>query len=667
MKRRIISSILVVVMLVLSLVSCGYSFQKDDMKQYMTFNREAFDAALESLDYADGDFTTNEDTRKEKIEQYIYGLLTDRVDSDAEQIKEGALSDMDKISYRYYATYEKDGEKIYVYPSRMASSTLDSISLGDTTLTGEKKAIREKVLELIKDGKLADVKGFIFTPKSTYTPDSEEKKDAYKEDTAAGTVAYITYTKTWPDGTSHEYKYERVTLGDENHFAAKALVGSKIGVKLSDDANAPRKNTENGVEYTYTSMQVNFTIPTLNEEILVEYKTPSKISLTKDNYVIKLDEYSIPADTVLTYHVNLAYFNEVEPISADIIMKELLWELSPDVVKDKDGNDVQEIRMFDYLRVTDENGDKVDSEELKAFKEALTKYYEAENAYDSAVSAVTKAKETLETAKKNNAGIEEAEKALKEAEDALGETVNEAGETVATAGKSKDKADAEKTLDEKLAAVYTKVNADVEQAKATIVTDFEKLVREAKIDEYNAEVKKNIVKALWKVMTENASVTSHPKKAIQEAYDRMFEEYQSDFYNKSNKHYKEHGGRFESYLEAEMKKHEDVPDAANFVTDYTQAKHALWYLAKQYVADIVIIHYVAELYEIELSSSELDEIKDDDMRFDYVDNYGEFNLIAAHQFDKIADHFLTIKKDADGKEMYDENGAPVYEHIKKKA
>ena len=249
MKRRIISSILVVVMLVLSLVSCGYSFQKDNMSQYMTFNKDAFAADLDSLDYADGDFTANEETRKEKIQQYIYKLLTGRAATNAEELKEGAVTDLDKISYRYYATYEKDGETIFVYPSRMASSTLDSIGLGDTTLTGEKKAIREKVLELIKDGKLADVKGFIFTPKTTYTPDSEGKTDAYKEDTAEGVVAYISYTKTWTEGTetkNHEYKYERVTLGADGHFAAEALVNSKIGVKLTDDEANPRKNTENG-------------------------------------------------------------------------------------------------------------------------------------------------------------------------------------------------------------------------------------------------------------------------------------------------------------------------------------------------------------------------------------------------------------------------------------
>ena len=57
--KRIISSILVVIMLVLSLASCGYSLKSDDMTDYATFNAEdkaAFEKALLELIIKDGEF-----------------------------------------------------------------------------------------------------------------------------------------------------------------------------------------------------------------------------------------------------------------------------------------------------------------------------------------------------------------------------------------------------------------------------------------------------------------------------------------------------------------------------------------------------------------------------------------------------------------------------------
>ena len=50
MKKRIISLILVIVMASLTLISCGYSYAKDDMSQYASFETiDAFKAALKEL------------------------------------------------------------------------------------------------------------------------------------------------------------------------------------------------------------------------------------------------------------------------------------------------------------------------------------------------------------------------------------------------------------------------------------------------------------------------------------------------------------------------------------------------------------------------------------------------------------------------------------------
>ena len=212
MKRRIISSILVVVMLVLSLASCGYSYTKDDLTQYMSIDKDALEAALEKLEYEDGAFTTDPETRAKKIEKYIYDLLAKRIDKD-DQKTEGAMSVLDQLYYRYYVTYEKDGKTVYLYASNMnKSNTTTSIQLGNNELEKEKAAIRDAIVALIKEGKLDDIKDYIYAPDNTTS----------KETTKAGAKAYITYTKTWTekvDGKDKDYKethtYELVTLGDE--------------------------------------------------------------------------------------------------------------------------------------------------------------------------------------------------------------------------------------------------------------------------------------------------------------------------------------------------------------------------------------------------------------------------------------------------------------------
>ena len=65
--KRIICSILVVVMLVLSLVSCGYSFRKDNMENYATFDKAAFEAAIKALLIEDGEFKLDSEIRSEKV------------------------------------------------------------------------------------------------------------------------------------------------------------------------------------------------------------------------------------------------------------------------------------------------------------------------------------------------------------------------------------------------------------------------------------------------------------------------------------------------------------------------------------------------------------------------------------------------------------------------
>ena len=82
MKKRIISLILVVVMAVLTLASCAYSYADDDMTQYATFDKAAFAAAIKEFDIEDADFTEDEETRVKKVLDKIYTTLAGKADTE---------------------------------------------------------------------------------------------------------------------------------------------------------------------------------------------------------------------------------------------------------------------------------------------------------------------------------------------------------------------------------------------------------------------------------------------------------------------------------------------------------------------------------------------------------------------------------------------------------
>ena len=680
MKRRIISSILVVVMLVLSLVSCGYSYTKDDLSQYVVFDKATFDKELEALDYEDGDFTTDPATRDKKVAKYIYDLLVKRIDSE-EKLTEGKLSNLDKLYYRYYVTYKnKDGKDVVFYASKMQKSNSTTyIQLGDNTLTNDKAEIRDVINELVEAGKLDAMENFI------YEPDNSSSKTT----TTKGAKAYISYIKTWTEdvnGTNKDYKetytYEEVILGETN-FAAKKLVESTVGstLKTKDkdgkDVDATFEHEEGGVKYTYSALKVNWIVPTLKdkdgkdtgkvaEEITVDYQTTSKITLSDSDLVMVNTKWTesekkaiteIPAKTTITYHICPAYFQSVDALDADIVLKELLAKL-PKTTPEEGTDEVAEARELASLK---DAGD-----ELEDLDEKLADLSEKETAYDEAVEA----RESAEKALKNIDKDKDSE-GYKKAEGEVKAKIKE--EESAKKEVTKAETDVAKSLE----AVYKKVNSeDTDAAKKTIVEEYEKAVRDVLTEEYNKKVKNNVVKAIWKLLSEDTSkkfitVSDHPRDAVRETYDRMFEMHEAIFYGKSDTEtnksfYSIYNGEFEKYLIETMKTESNWSDAKDRITDYKSAKDALWALAKEHVEDIMIIYVVSKAYGVLYNEDEIDDFKNaDDRVFEYYEAYyGENNVLAAHQFDALIDYFVEVDKDDDGKTVYDkETGAPVYSHI----
>ena len=94
--KRIICSILVVVMLALSLASCGYNIADDDMTDYATFSdadKKAFEAALAKILIEDGEFTTVDENREDAVKEMIYSAVAGAMVSDVEKLTDGVPTD----------------------------------------------------------------------------------------------------------------------------------------------------------------------------------------------------------------------------------------------------------------------------------------------------------------------------------------------------------------------------------------------------------------------------------------------------------------------------------------------------------------------------------------------------------------------------------------------
>ena len=115
MKNRIIALVLVVVMSLLALSSCGcYDFAGEDLSAYTEFKYADFKKALEAIEIEDGDFTTDEATRLKITAAKIYSAVVDKIVAATEEDErnttfEEALGLGDVLYFVYYAV-GKDAE-----------------------------------------------------------------------------------------------------------------------------------------------------------------------------------------------------------------------------------------------------------------------------------------------------------------------------------------------------------------------------------------------------------------------------------------------------------------------------------------------------------------------------------------------------------------------------
>ena len=653
MKKRIIGLVLVVVMLALSLVGCGYSIANDDLTAYATFSAEdkaAFEAKLEKILIEDGDFTEDDAVRAKKVLETIYSKLAAAADTDDKKT-EGTFGAHDLVFYCHYVTAEFDGKTEYFYMTEMKTANADKLQLGVTDEDDEvASAIR------------AAIGGFTFTNDTVYK--SEETGTA-----AVGDVVFVTYTysyvETAADGTEKEIKdtitNEMMVVTDNNDIFSGRLNGKTVGSTIEDFdlEEEGRGNVD------YSGVKINWIGKGAE---LTSFKD---ITYDEDKNVNNTagDTRNLK-DVELTYHVYPTHYVSVDEFTALNVVNVIL------------GDSISESQMVDILFGSDYVGlDETDDEDKAKLDEleTLLKAYETKDENGKTVTFA----ELLSEIADLQAELEDAEEELDkkntdlktktDAYDKAKKTVDEAGESATADQKSAlEKAENAKKLSEddqkKAQETYDKAKKDRDDnvTKLFAFEDMEnKIVNGYKVSTYNTlqtsynnEIKMNLATEIYFFLTEAIKVNGAPEKAVDEAYEALYEKYESDFYtgnyDTSNKitNYKQYNGSFKKYLIAKVTK-----DIAT-VTTYKDALAKLREEALEYVQPIVRIYVVAKAYgdEVFVSDAEFEKYKDDPKNsFSYYEYYyGENNVRYAHQFDELLDYFLESEEVK--AEEKDENG-----------
>ena len=690
MKKRIISLILVVVMSVLALASCAYSYIDDDMTNYATFDKAAFLAALAEFEIEDGDFTENAETRTLKVLDTIMASLAKKADTNDKKT-EGTVDTYDLIYYCYYVTIGEGADQQIFYADKMKASAASSSQLG---LSDYSTDFAKKLAEAFA--------GFEFTADSAYKQVTDGKiKD--------GDVVFITYTKasekTDAEGEvkteTYTAKLNREVIDVANNEFHKALVeyfdtesnNASVGKKISELKVGTTTYTNITVDWVEQGTEKTFTDKTYTTEKLEAPTYYSGTTATKKDL----------KDVELTYHVYAVSYVEVAEITVDSILNDIygknltLANLATIILGDaytehehEDGeedNSVhklleetkftvegEEITLEDFVKKLTSAQTKV-ADTKTANEAAKNKYEKAETALEEAKTAkatkqadldAAKAKLAEEDTEANKAAVtaaekalEEAEKKLKSAEDDVAETKKaykgaEATETdKAVVGTEKEYNDAVDKRNE----LIKELNATVEGGAEAIVTGYKNNIIYKDLENaYNSDIKTKVAKYVYEQIIKNVKVTDYPKKAVKAAYEYLIDSYEYCFYENykldgtsnssaAESYYSQYGGSFKSFLADHVAYNEyNIKDAT-----YEQAVEAVENAAKAHVAEAIAINLVAQTFDLTLTKDEFKELTDDNYTYEYyVEIYYEDSFEIIYQFDKLMNELVKSEEKEDG-------------------
>ncbi len=691
MKNRIISLILVLVISVLALASCGYSYAEDDLSLYTTYKgNDAVKEALKKLVIDDGDFTTDPEKRANKVVDSIYADLAASIKEDGEKLTEGVLSGHDILYYSYYVTATFDEKEAVLFAQNMKTDNAASVQLG----LGAPSALETKLAELLV------AQGLVKPAEGEATGDLKDK--TYTSTTSGkyseGDVVYVTYTVTYEkkvtdpetgeEGTTtatETYTNERITLTKDasplvNHLLEKkASVG--VSVDSLDDATSGKK---------YSGIKVNWIakgneLGTVVDTTYTEKKEVTDVSGTKRDL----------NGVALTYHIYPVHYMAVPEYTAENLINEILGssitidsitailfgrdfsekedsekeELLKEYVTKKDDKDVS---LEDFIADLAKLQKELTSADTK-LDTANTSLKDKKQAYDDAVTAKEEAQKKYDEAKAAydaDTENEEKKKAFETADTALKSAATKVDTTKkAYMGEEKDNGeggavktqkDAQEAYDKALTARNDKVTAllAIKEDMASKLTEgYKTATYDYLLEQYNEEIRMNLAAEVWEIIKTHVDTPKTPNEAVNETYKQLIENYEYEFYNgtydssKGISNYKQYNGKFKNYLVAAVKK-----DIDTNTKDYDDALIKVREEAQRLVAPILKIYVVAKAFDVLMTEEEFKEYKEDiNNNYDAnVYNYGESSVRHAFQFDKLMNECLLKYEEAeDGSYKYD--------------
>ena len=658
MKKRIISLILVVAMAILALASCGYSYAKDDMSKYASFDKTAFLAALKdgSIKIEDATFGIDEDKRQLQVLDTIFSTVAKEADTTV-KVTEGVAGKYDLLYYCYYATATVDGVEHIFYAAKMLQKSPTNFQLGLSTNEG----VNAEIVKLV-EGK--DLTEFIY---NTITADDITTEDVAENKTKVGDVVYVSYTKEYTqkafdsegnpimsDGVqATETKkvtvtYEKLTLdGADGTFKAALVdktVGSTQSVDIVDATLGFATDAENTVKYT--NVKVDWIVDNEKEIGSFTY-TPYTAEADKDK--TETDVYGEKVkvkDVEFTYHVFPVYTVAVaDEVTAEIVLEYfynsvIATEAHSDDEEESEDEEHKHPYSFNSLQNGNyKNGEKTLAELCEELVTLRTELSEAEKAQETAQKAVDKAGTAATDSEKN---------ALADAKKKVEET--------------------EKKVDEKVAAILACTNDANGDVKADLVADLKAYQYKTLEDTYESTIKQALAKEVWVLAEKYITFIKNdngeyvlPKKAVRNAYNRIENNHKYNFYegnyessgsgsssssSSSESNYKHYNGDYDEYLKvkyfgSDSSKH-SVADAEAKMQEEAEAA----------VRDIVIVYTLVELYteekDLSVTDKQIEDFKLTYIWYFYGNIMTEDDYKTALLLDNLMNYVLEADEEAEG-------------------
>ncbi|MBE6531978.1 MAG: hypothetical protein E7676_00525 [Ruminococcaceae bacterium] len=386
MKKRIIALVLVVVMSVLSLASCGsFNFVKEDLSAYATFDYATFKAALEKIVLDEGDFTftTDEEIRQAKVTKAVYEKIADAIvkasdeDDRKDDEEDYILGGGDVLYYVYYA---EDAEGNKYFTSEMKETAISNsstqadhvIKLGaiDTEDKDDDEINKLIKKNLVENAELSEyVYSMVLVDELQSEAEKklkEEKPEATEEEikaakaeaikVKAGDKIVISYTRSYKkdnNGTistvNESAAFESVVINDTDPFLSKFIAEHSVAnvggtLEVCDKENCTEGNekttkefkvTIGDVEYTYKDVKILWKVEDEGQVISsFKYTFKEDKNVTPDNCRETTAGKVNLKDKEITYYVYPVYAIEA-PKGEDITAAHILeWITGSKIAKD---------------------------------------------------------------------------------------------------------------------------------------------------------------------------------------------------------------------------------------------------------------------------------------------------------------------------------------------